>query len=63
MKKKQVKRYVDKCGKLFKLKFYIIIGIMTIVFTASTIYQQKKYNKLRSEIWDKVEELIIVTPI
>jgi len=58
MKKREIKKYVSKCDKKFRIRYYIILGITIIAFTTALIIQHRKYVQLRAEVWNKVEEIM-----
>jgi len=58
MKKKEVKKFVLKCEKRTKRKVYIIIGVLTAALITSVLVGHIRYEKLKADTWDKIEEVL-----
>jgi cytochrome c-type biogenesis protein CcmH/NrfG len=58
MKKRKIKAYISKCTKRFRIIVYSLLALMLITFSILYYYQVNKYNKLRQEIWDKIENTL-----
>lgn len=63
MKKKIIKKIVQKTSTILKIRLYLAFAIVLTSLVATIIFQHYKYEKLRSEIWDKIEEVTTPTNI
>ncbi len=58
MKTKKIKKVISKQISKTEKKLYTVIAILFVLLVSSFSWQQYRYNKLRGEIWDKVESIV-----